>query len=486
MRKRMIWAAVLALMVCALMAAGRGRESVCASEYDDTYWNDDSWYDDYWYEDDTGTDTGTGTETLTTAEKPVFEYSSYVLESQSIAKGKSRSFSIADEAETDWYSGNAVTPKNVSWSVEGDAVRIVSKKTNGKSLKVKAAAEGEATISVTYDMEYSSTIYRYTSTATIYVSNPKLSTKTIGINRHSTTYGTLEITGCNSYSTVTCTPSSKKVEAYTYDDWWSDSLILQVNATKKGTYTVALDIDGKSFTVKVNVFSAYFKRRLAKSVDTVMDKKWYEGSTMLALYKGKTDTLKVKGLAAGTKIKWKSSNKKVATVNQQGVVRGRGDGYCTITASFPGGSITYEVGVASKSAIQAVYYAIKHFGSEYSQENRMAEGKYDCSSYVYRAYKDAGVILGGDNSYAPTAAALGKWCADNGYVLYDETEEVDVSKLLPGDLIFETGEDNGRYKGIYHVDLYTGNYSSLTVERTKGYGDTMYGVIIARPCKTKK
>jgi cell wall-associated NlpC family hydrolase len=67
-------------------------------------------------------------------------------------------------------------------------------------------------------------------------------------------------------------------------------------------------------------------------------------------------------------------------------------------------------------------------------------------------------------------------------VLYNEDEEVDVSKLRPGDLIFETGENNGRYKGIYHVDLYTGNYSSLTVERTKWYGDTMTGVIIARPC----
>jgi hypothetical protein len=175
----------------------------------------------------------TSTATITVAEKPVYEYTSYVLENQSIAKGKSRTFSIADVTENDWYSDETVTPKNVSWTVNGKDVSITSKQTNGKSLKVKAVSEGEATISVTYDMEYSDCIYRYTSTATIGVSNPKLSAKTIGINKYSTTYGSLEITGCNDYTTITCTPSSKKVEAYTYNDWWSDSIILEVEASKK-------------------------------------------------------------------------------------------------------------------------------------------------------------------------------------------------------------------------------------------------------------
>ena len=29
-------------------------------------------------------------------------------------------------------------------------------------------------------------------------------------------------------------------------------------------------------------------------------------------------------------------------------------------------------------------------------------------------------------------------------------------KLNPGDLMFETGADNGRYLGIYHVEMFTG------------------------------
>lgn len=29
-------------------------------------------------------------------------------------------------------------------------------------------------------------------------------------------------------------------------------------------------------------------------------------------------------------------------------------------------------------------------------------------------------------------------------------------KFRPGDLMFETGQDNGRYKGIYHVEMFVG------------------------------
>jgi hypothetical protein len=482
MKKRLIMMIALVFCLGVFPAATGAKEIVQASEYNNWY-DDDDEYDDEDDGDDWGND---DSETLSPDEKPIYEYNSYKLEDQSVAKGKYLTLSIEDIAGTDWYSGEAVTPKNVTWSVEGDAVRISSKTTTETSLKVKGAAEGEVTVSVTYDMEYSDEIDRYTSTATIGVSNPKLSAKTIGINKYSTSYGTLEITGCNEYSKVTCTPSSKKVTAYAYYDWWSSSegtMTLEVNASKKGTYTIALDVDGKTFTVNVNVFSAYFKRNKAHSVDYAMDKKWYEGDTMLVLYKGEKETLTIKGVSADTKVKWKSSNKKVATVNQKGVVLGKGSGHCTITASFNGCSITYEVGVASKTAVKAVYYAIKHFGSIYSQAERMAVGKYDCSSYIYRAYKDAGKTLGTSSSWAPTAADLAKWCNEKGYVLYTETQTVDVSKLRPGDLIFETGENNGRYKGIYHVDLYVGNGYTLTVQRAKYWGDSITGVIVARPCK---
>jgi cell wall-associated NlpC family hydrolase len=484
----------LAFCVGILLAAGIGKERLLAAEYDSSLITDislDVTNTDTTYPDDTYIDYTYPDTVIETPEKTVeWEYEDFLTD-QALAKGKTRTFSIEDRTETDEY-GNIIKPTNITWefSSSTNAAEVTSNSMNQSKLKVKALSKGYAWISVTYDLEFDTYIKRCNAECGLYVSEPALETKTLNISKYDSwtgsvldsATGTVQISGLQSDSTVTCTSKSKYLTVTAEQAWWGSYWDIDVTATKKGTYKVKLDVDGKKMTLKVVVTAAYFKLKTAHSVDVYMDKNWHEGSSMLALYKGATEQLKIKGLKSGTKVKWKSSNKKVATVNQSGVVRAKKNGYCTITAKFEGGSITYEVGVASKAATKAVYYAIKHFGSEYSQENRMAEGKYDCSSYIYRAYKDAGVTLGDSKNWAPTAAELGKWCSDKGYVLYYEDEEVDVSKLRPGDLIFETGENNGRYKGIYHVDLYTGNYSSLTVERTKWYGDTMTGVIIARPC----
>lgn len=101
----------------------------------------------------------------------------------------------------------------------------------------------------------------------------------------------------------------------------------------------------------------------------------------------------------------------------------------------------------------------------------MDEGSYDCSSFVWRAYHSAGRNLGDNKNWAPTAADLAKWCVKNHYMIYSGT--VATAKLLPGDLIFECDPSgaNGRYEGIYHVDMYQGNDVSITVEGQKSYGE---------------
>jgi hypothetical protein len=213
-----------------------------------------------------------------------------------------------------------------------------------------------------------------------------------------------------------------------------------------------------------------------------MDKTWHEGETMLILYKGESTKLTVTGLDKSTKVKWSSSDKTIAKVSSDGTVKAKGSGYCTITATFGGSTISYEVGVSAKKAVLAIRYAVKHYNSTYSQPLRMSTGYYDCSSYVWRSYQSAKSYLG-SSSYAPTAADLAKWCNEKGYVIYNG--KANISKLLPGDLIFETGEDNGRYKGVYHVDLYVGNGVTLTVARSKIWYGTVTNVIVARPCKTK-
>jgi predicted DNA repair protein MutK len=87
----------------------------------------------------------------------------------------------------------------------------------------------------------------------------------------------------------------------------------------------------------------------------------------------------------------------------------------------------------------------------------MQKGYYDCSSLVWRSYKYAGTSLM-SSTYAPVAADLGKWIVQKkkkvkGGLSY---KNVQAMKLNAGDLMFETGENNGRYKGIYHVEMITG------------------------------
>lgn len=93
-------------------------------------------------------------------------------------------------------------------------------------------------------------------------------------------------------------------------------------------------------------------------------------------------------------------------------------------------------------------YALHRVGYPYSQELRDSGNYYDCSSLAYYSWKDAGVNI----SYggATTAAAEAQGLDEAGKtVSYDE--------MQPGDLIFYSFTNNGRYKNISHVAVYVGN-----------------------------
>ena len=74
----------------------------------------------------------------------------------------------------------------------------------------------------------------------------------------------------------------------------------------------------------------------------------------------------------------------------------------------------------------------------------MQEGWYDCSSLVYRLYKEAGLVLSG------TAAEQGEDC-------YKKAQIINKKDLKPGDLIFYSYEENGRFRNISHVAIYVGD-----------------------------
>ena len=99
----------------------------------------------------------------------------------------------------------------------------------------------------------------------------------------------------------------------------------------------------------------------------------------------------------------------------------------------------------SSEAGQAVAeLAMTKIGCRYSQGRRMEEGYYDCSSLVYRLYKEAGIEL-------PTIAA------DQGLYCYQNALLVNREELAPGDLIFYSYEYNGAFRNISHVAIYVGD-----------------------------
>lgn len=321
-----------------------------------------------------------------------------------------------------------------------------------------------------------------TITRTLYVTNPMISQTSYEVNcylfeKKSGFYQTdcsVWIDGIADVSTVTWDCSDDIQIVRNGNEFY-------INPKKAGVYTITFTADGKILdTCTVDAYNLYFKRNSKTTCDG-NGTKWIAGLSTIELYKGESTTITAKGFSEQEEIIWTSSNPDVAKVDSQGKVTAKAFGYTTITAEGGGRSLTYEVAVSYKTAVKAIRYAIKHYFSTYSQPKRMQTNYYDCSSYVWRSYKSLGYDIGNGKTYAPTAASLAYWCVNNHYMIFEGT--VDVDKLLPGDLIFWTGAKNGRYKGIYHVDFYTGNRSSITVKRTKYFGPTISNAMVARPCK---
>lgn len=88
--------------------------------------------------------------------------------------------------------------------------------------------------------------------------------------------------------------------------------------------------------------------------------------------------------------------------------------------------------------------AMTKIGCHYSQDRRYEEGYYDCSSLVYRLYKEVGIDL------PATASMQGKYCYENAML-------VNKKDLKPGDLIFYSYEENGEFRNISHVAIYVGD-----------------------------
>ncbi len=123
-----------------------------------------------------------------------------------------------------------------------------------------------------------------------------------------------------------------------------------------------------------------------------------------------------------------------------------------------------------------VRFALMRLGDPYSKAKR-GQGDYvDCSYFARWCYQKAGV------SYykASSAAEQAIYCVNNDLC-------ISYSNLEPGDLIFWAFKENGRFKNISHVGIYSGD--GYVIDASSSLGMVVYRpvfgvdsiVVCARP-----
>lgn len=212
--------------------------------------------------------------------------------------------------------------------------------------------------------------------------------------------------------------------------------VISLTPDAAGKTTVTITINSKTFQVTINTIAVELPNSLLLST------------------KQKTQ-IKAKGVST---IKWKSTNPSVATISGNGTVCAKKTGNTILVGTIGDVQMGCVVSVVSPSRRRAVQKARQIAKTcTYSQPKRMQEKFYDCSSLVWKSYHKNGVNFG-MAYYAPVAADMGKWCVQHKKLVSGGLSQANIQnmKLNPGDVMFETGQKNGRYKGIYHVEMITG------------------------------
>ena len=226
---------------------------------------------------------------------------------------------------------------------------------------------------------------------------------------------------------------------------------------KGGKATLTVWVDGKEFTDSI----------------TVVDSNVH-GNNILT-WPGASFSFNISGASEDVKIKFSSSNDEVASVTKKGKMKIKKIGFTLVTVSIGEYDYYYTVNVSGETQVKAALAAASVVGkATYSQDKRMEEGYYDCSSLVWRSYAEAGLKIK-NKDYAPTAADLAKYLEEQGYTI--SYSALTPEELLPGDFLFSStaGSYNGRYMNIDHVAMYySTNYGSGTLVHAGSRGGGVY------------
>ncbi|MCR5666789.1 MAG: Ig-like domain-containing protein [Eubacterium sp.] len=362
---------------------------------------------------------------------------------------------LSDDYDT--YDADSSKVTVTGYSVNKESVMTVDDEGNYTTLSegvTNLTVEGSFTNTdsdETQDFTYNVTVAVFKDLSTLALSSSTLYAY-MDKNSSSTVTGSVSLVGTNytfskSDITLTESASSSKISA-----WTVSNNKITFTFKKSGSETITL-----SFYNKAD--NSYTKLKLKVKIY-----KCYISNTSVLMYKGQKQTLKIKTTSSSLKtisnsaITWKSSNKKVATINSKGKITAKKAGTTIITATVNGKKYGSAVNVTSKKKYKAIKKAKSIYSSStYSQAKRMSKGYYDCSSLVWRAYAPQGIYFGVKSGWAPVAASIAKYLSKHGKLKGKiTTKKIKKYALQAGDVIFKTGESNGRYKGIYHIEMFTG------------------------------
>lgn len=263
------------------------------------------------------------------------------------------------------------------------------------------------------------------------------------------------------------------IEAYISDN----VLYIYADTNMDGSTILTLNLNGKTFLLDINITKV-----------GISDQSYL-------LVKKKTKQLTITGYSGP--ITWASSNPKIATVSADGVVTGKKTGNTVITAKIGDRYLGCVVSVTS-SKIKKVVNRATYIGThwKYSQPKRTQKGYYDCSSLVWKAYKQYGNLTFGSPYYPGVALSEAKWCKAHkrmikGGLTYKKLQQL---KVNPGDLLFKSTNMKKKYQDIYHVEMFTGYYChsvnadgtpnlSITWAARGSYYSWEEGSLLARPLK---
>lgn len=210
-------------------------------------------------------------------------------------------------------------PASATLKVTSDVSGTVKYTTSNKKVAT-VNSKGVVTAKKAGTVTITASVGSYKATCKVTVKNPGITAKasagTIYIGKTSTVKVTKNgVTGTAKYSS-----SNKKVATVNSKG--------VVTGKKVGTAKITVKVGKYSKTVTIKVKKGTLK--LAKSSASIQ--------------KGKTVTIKATPSPSG-KVTYKSSNKKVATVNSKGVVTGKKKGTAKITVTCNGVSKTFKVTV---------------------------------------------------------------------------------------------------------------------------------------------